>query len=68
MFHLSYKGKIEASTKTVLEEDWGPAAVKASLRDDSHPVTQQVSLIHVVGGHDDCAPCNTGYTGMIKKK
>lgn len=63
MFHSSHKSEVEASTETVLEEDGGPAAVEAALRDDSHPVTQQVSLVHVVGGHDHCAPCNTAQKG-----
>lgn len=60
MFYPSYKGQIKTSTKAVLEEDGGTAAVEASLGDDSHPVAQQICLIHVVGGHNDCAPCNTG--------
>lgn len=60
MFDSSYKSQIETSTKAVLEEDGGAAAVEASLRDDGHPVAQQICLIHVVGGHNDCAPCNTG--------
>lgn len=59
MFHSPYNSEVEASTKTVLEEDGGTAAVEAALRDYSHPVTQQVGLVHVVGGHDHCAPCNT---------
>ena len=59
MFHPSYKSEVEASTKTVLEEDGGPAAVEASLRDDCHPVAQQVGLVHVMGRHYHCAPCNT---------
>lgn len=63
-FHSSYKGEVEASTKTVLQKDGRTAAVKAALRDDGHPVTKQVSLIHVVGGHDHCASCNKGYSGM----
>ncbi len=49
MFHSSHKSEVEASAKTVLEEDGGTAAVEAALRDDSHPVTQQVGLVHVVG-------------------
>lgn len=49
MFHSSYKSEVEASAKTVLEEDGGTAAVEAAPRDDSHPVTQQVGLVHVVG-------------------
>lgn len=59
-FNSPYNSQIKTSTKAVFEEDGGAAAVEASLRDDGHPVTQQVCLIHVVGGHYDCAPCNTG--------
>lgn len=60
MFYPSYKSQIKTSAKAVLEEGGGAAAVEASLRDDRHPVAQQICLIHVVGGHNDCAPCNTG--------
>lgn len=60
MFHSSYESEVEASAKTVFEEDGGTTAVQASLRDDGHPVTQQVGLVHVVGGHDHSAPCNRG--------
>lgn len=58
MFHFSYKSEVETCTKTVLEEDRGTGAAEAALRDDRHPVTQQVRLVHVVGGHDHCAPCD----------
>lgn len=60
VFNSPYNSQIKTSTKAVFEEDGGAAAVEASLRDDGHSVTQKVCLIHVVGGHDDCAPCKTG--------
>lgn len=60
MFYSSDKSQIKTSTKAVLEEDGGTAAVQTSLRDDSHPVAQQICLIHVMGRHNDRAPCNTG--------
>lgn len=68
MFHSAYNSEIEASTKTVLEEDGGTTAVEAALRDDSHSVTEQVGFIHVVGGHDHCASCNVPETGIIKRE
>lgn len=58
MFYPSYKSQIKTSTEAVFEEDGGTAAVEASLRDDGHPVAQQICLIHVVGGQNDCAPWN----------
>lgn len=68
MFHSPHNSEIEASTKTVLKEDGGTAAVEAALRDDSHSVTEQVGFIHVVGGHDHSASCNMPKTGMIKRE
>lgn len=57
VFHTPHNGEVEAGAKAVLEEDGGTAAVEAALRDDGHPVAQQVSLVHVVGGHDHRSPC-----------
>lgn len=57
VFYSSYKSEVEASAEAVLEEDGRAAAVEAALRDDSHPVTEQVRFVHVVGGHDHRAPC-----------
>lgn len=67
VFHPPHKSEVETSTKTVLEEDGRTAAVEAALRDDSHPVTQQVGLVHVVGGHYHGAPCNRGQRGTVMK-
>lgn len=60
LFHSPYKSEVETGAKAVLEEDWGTAAEEATLRDDSHSVTQQVGLVHVVGGHYHCASCKPG--------
>lgn len=60
MFHSSHKSEVEASTEAVLQKNGRTTAVKTALRDDGHSVTQQVCLIHVMGGHDHCSPCHTG--------
>lgn len=57
VFHPTHKSEVEACAKTVLEEDGGSAAVEATLREDGHPVTEKVGLIHVVGGHDHRTAC-----------
>lgn len=55
VLHPANQSEVKACPKAVLKEDGWAAAVKATLRDDGHSVTQQVSLVHVVGGHDNCA-------------
>ena len=52
ILHPAYKCQIETDSKAVLEEERGAAAVELSFGDDGDAVTQQVGLVHVVGGQD----------------
>lgn len=60
IFHFSNQGQVEAGAKAVLQEERGARAVEPSLGDDGNAVPEQVSLIHVVSGHDDGSACGDG--------
>ena len=57
VFHLANQGQVEACAKAVLEEERRSTAVEPSLGKDGDTVAEEVSLIHVVGRHDDCSAC-----------
>lgn len=57
ILHPTHQRQIEADTKAVLEEEWRPAAVQLPFGDDGDAVTQQVGLVHVVGGQDHSPSC-----------
>lgn len=57
VFHLANQGQVEACAKAVLEEEWGSGAVEPSLGNDGNAIAEEVSLIHVVSGHDDGSAC-----------
>ena len=61
VLHASDQCEVEAHAKAVLEEEGGATAVELALGDDGDPVAQQVSLVHVVGGQDNCPTWGRGY-------
>lgn len=56
-FHLANQGQVEACAKAVLEEQWCSRAVEPSLGNDGDSIAKEISLIHVVSGHDDGSAC-----------
>lgn len=66
VLYAAYKRQIEADSKTVLEEERGSATVQLSFGDDGDAVTQEVGLIHVVGGQNHGPVCssNTTFNGV----
>lgn len=57
IFHAAYECQIETSSKAVLEEEGGSAAVQLSFGDDGDAVAQQVGLVHVMRGQDHRPAC-----------
>ena len=56
MLSAAHQREVEARPQQGLEVEGGAAAVEAAAGDDGHAVAQQVGLVHVVRGQDDCAP------------
>lgn len=56
-FHLANQGQVKACAEAVLEEEWRSRAVEPSLGNDGDAITKEISLIHVVSGHDDGSAC-----------
>lgn len=54
LLHASHQRQVEAHAEAVLEEERRAAAVQLALGDDGHAVTQEVSLVHVMGGQNHC--------------
>lgn len=63
VFHATHQGQIETNSKTALEEEGWPTAVQLTFGKDGDPVTQEVSLVHVMGGQDH----STAYKTQIWK-
>lgn len=57
ILHPTHQRQIEADSEAVLEEERRPAAVQLPFGDDGDAVTQQVGLVHVVGGQDHSPSC-----------
>lgn len=59
--HLLVSGldqsEIVATAKVFLQEQGGAIATHLAVRDNGNAVSQDVRLIHVMSGEDDCATC-----------
>lgn len=58
--YAAHQRQIEAHPEAVLEEQGGSTAVELSFRDDGDAIAEQVRLVHVMGGQDDCPACAGG--------